>query len=204
MNRKERVNIYVDGFNLYRGMTDRYKDTKWLNLYSLSLSFLKHNQMLNDVNFYTARIKKNPEKQRRQKVYLQALEANGVKIIEGQYQAHRESCRNCKNVWLKYKEKMTDVNIATAIIRDAYKNVYDVAIVVSGDSDLMPPIKAVKEDFKNKLVGVAFPPNRHSVNLKEVVHFYFTIGRKKLKDHQLPLEITKADGYVLHKPEEWD
>lgn len=98
MSKKERVNIYVDGFNLYRGMTDRFKDTKWLNLHSLSLSFLKYNQTLNAVNYYTARIKKNPEKQRRQKVYLQALEATGVKIIEGQYQAHRETCRNCKNV----------------------------------------------------------------------------------------------------------
>lgn len=98
---------------------------------------------------------------------------------------------------------MTDVNIATAIIRDAYKDEYDIAIVVSGDSDLVPPIKAVEEDFANKLVGIAFPPNRHSVNLKTAAHFYFNIWHIKLKNHQLPLEITKADGYTLHKPKEW-
>lgn len=40
---------------------------------------------------------------------------------------------------------MTDVNIATAIIVDAYKDAYDMAMLISGDSDLTPPIKADEE-----------------------------------------------------------
>ena len=40
-------------------------------------------------------------------------------------------------------EKMTDVNIATHLIIDAFQDRYDMAMLISGDSDLVPPIKAV-------------------------------------------------------------
>jgi hypothetical protein len=29
------------------------------------------------------------------------------------------------------------------------------------------------------------------------------IGKKKIKDHQFPLQVTKSDGYILIKPEGW-
>lgn len=45
---------------------------------------------------------------------------------------------------------MTDVNIATQIIIDAYQNKYDMAMLISGDSDLDPPIKAVHKNFTQK------------------------------------------------------
>ena len=35
-----------------------------------------------------------------------------------------------------YEEKETDVNIAIAMIKDAAQDVYDTAILVSGDTDL--------------------------------------------------------------------
>ena len=31
----------------------------------------------------------------------------------------------------------------------------------------------------------------------------YHIGKKKIKDHQFPLNVTKKDGYVLTKPESW-
>ena len=43
---------------------------------------------------------------------------------------------------------MTDVNIATQMIIDAYQDKYDTAMLISGDSDLVPPIKAINENFK--------------------------------------------------------
>ena len=137
-------------------------------------------------------------------MYLQALEEVGVHITHGYFQPNDIKCRNCKEKWLIHKEKMTDVNMATAIFEDAFQDEYDMALIISGDSDFVAPIKAIYRNFKNKRVVVAFPPNRSSVYLKKVAKAYFTIGRKKLKDHQLPPTITKADGYVLHKPEEWD
>lgn len=184
-------------------MTVKRKDTKWLNLYSLSEALLKTNQELMAVKFFSSKIKRAAEKQSRQWLYWQALEEVGVKITPGHFQPNDVVCRNCKIRWLSHKEKMTDVNMATAIFEDAFQDAYDAALIISGDSDFVAPIKAIYRNFENKRVVVAFPPNRTSVYLKKIARSYFTIGRKNLKDHQLPLEITKADGYTLHKPKEW-
>jgi uncharacterized LabA/DUF88 family protein len=61
---------------------------------------------------------------------------------------------------------MTDVNIAVQLMGDAFDDAFDVALVVSGDSDLTTPIRRVRERFADKRVIVAFPPRRHSAELK--------------------------------------
>lgn len=98
---------------------------------------------------------------------------------------------------------MTDVNIATNIIVDAYKDNYDMALLISGDSDLVPPIRAVHENFPKKSIFVAFPPKRHNVTVANAAKGSMIIGRKKLVDSQLPDSITKRDGFILKKPSEW-
>jgi uncharacterized LabA/DUF88 family protein len=98
---------------------------------------------------------------------------------------------------------MTDVNIATQMIIDAYQDKYDMAMLISGDSDLVPPIRAIHANFKQKRVFVAFPPKRHNSSVALVAKGSIVIGRKKLADNQFPAEITKHDGFILKKPKGW-
>ena len=98
---------------------------------------------------------------------------------------------------------MTDVNIATQMIIDAYHDKYDMAMLISGDSDLVPPIKSIMENFNNKRIFVAFPPKRHNNSVNLVSKGSLVIGRKKLADSQFDDEITKKDGFVLKKPDYW-
>ncbi|MDP2423508.1 MAG: NYN domain-containing protein [Bacteroidales bacterium] len=98
---------------------------------------------------------------------------------------------------------MTDVNIATTLIMDAFQDKYDMAMLISGDSDLVPPIKAIHANFPNKRVFVAFPPSRHNIAVKKVAKGSMTIGRKKLFDAQFPQEVISKTGYILRKPSEW-
>jgi hypothetical protein len=110
-------------------------------------------------------------------------------------------CHRCGHIWINANEKMTDVNIATQLIVDAYQDKYDMALLISGDSDLVPPIKAVHENFRAKRVFVAFPPKRHNNIVAIVAKGSLIVGRKKLVDSQLNVSIQKAsDGYILHKP----
>jgi hypothetical protein len=99
---------------------------------------------------------------------------------------------------------MTDVNIATHIIMDAYKDKYDAAMLLSGDSDLVPPIKAVHENFKNKRVFVAFPPKRHNASITLMAKGAFIIGRKTLVDAQFDNEVISKTGYKLKSPKTWE
>lgn len=99
---------------------------------------------------------------------------------------------------------MTDVRIAVELMRDAYDDAFDVALLISGDSDLAPAVEAVKAGRPGKRVIVAFPPDRESKKLESVASASFRIGRKKLVDSQLPDEVPKPDGFILRRPAKWN
>ena len=200
----ERVVVYVDGFNMYFGMMDAgFEKLRWLDLDALVKDLLLPNQQLAQVKYFTSRVSNNPDKQKRQMTYIEALESKGVKIYYGNYQRDSEECKRCGNIWPTYNEKMTDVNIATQILIDAYEDKYDMAMLISGDSDLVPPMKAVHELFNKKRVFVAFPPKRHNQSVALIAKGSMTIGRKKIADNQFGEEVTKKGGYVLRQPSEW-
>src|ERR1035437_1863286 len=202
--KSERVVVYVDGFNLYFGMLQaNFEHYKWLNITQLIHSFLKPDQTLVDIKYFTSRVANNPDKQKRQTTFLEAQETTGVKIFNGRFQINDVECHRCGNIWREPNEKMTDVNIATQMLIDAYQDKYDTAILISGDSDLVPPIKAIHENFKHKRVAVFFPPSRHNNSIAAVAKGSLIIGRKKLADNQFSEEVKKKDGYILRKPHAW-
>ena len=204
LSKKERVVVYIDGFNLYFGMLDAGLDyCKWLNIRLLILNLIQKNQELIEIKYFTSRVSNNPEKQKRQSTYIEALESVNVKIYYGNYQSDTIECKRCNNIWPKFNEKMTDVNIATQILIDAFQDKYDMAMLISGDSDLVPPIKAVHEIFKNKRVFVAFPPKRHNQSVAIIARGSLIIGRKKLVESQFEDKVCKKDGYILQKPLIW-
>lgn len=203
-NNCERVVVYIDGFNLYFGMVEAgFENCKWLDLNKLIDKLLKPNQKLIEIKYFTSRVTNNPDKQKRQSTYIDALETKGVNIIYGKYQDNKEECTRCGNIWRTAKEKMTDVNIATSMIIDAYEDKFDVAFLVSGDSDLVPPINAIHNHFNKKRVVIAFPPKRHNSSMALVAKGSLIIGRKTLIDSQLEEVIKSKTGYNLKKPVSW-
>ena len=204
VNQKERVVAYIDGFNLYFGMREAgFDKCRWLDVVKLINSLLEPNQELIKVKYFTSRVSNNPDKQKRQSTYLDALESTGTQIIYGNYQDNNTECNRCGHVWKSAKEKMTDVNIATSMIIDAFKDKYDMAMLISGDSDLSPPIKAIHELFKQKRVFIAFPPKRHNSTMAIVSRGSMIIGRKKLVDAQFDEVVISKTGFKLRIPDQW-
>lgn len=203
-NNCERVVVYIDGFNLYFGIREAgFDKCRWLNLKILVENLLQPHQKLIHIKYFTSRVSNNLDKQKRQSTYIDALETIGVKVVYGNYQDGSEECKRCGNIWRTAKEKMTDVNIATSMIIDAYKDEFDMAMLISGDSDLVPPIKSIHENFKNKRVFIAFPPKRHNSSMALVAKGSLTIGRKKLVDSQFDEEIISKTGFKLKIPTTW-
>jgi uncharacterized LabA/DUF88 family protein len=183
-----------------------FKRHYWLDLAKLAANLLKPSQRLSATHYFTARIRDNHHNtadRKRQSDYLEALSLHQVGIQYGHYLEKPRSCRQCHASWTDYEEKMTDVNLAIQLISDAFDDAFDVALIVSGDSDLTTPIKSVRERFPAKRLIVAFPPRRHSAELKRVAHGYLTIGEDKLRASQLPETITKPDGHLLSCPATW-
>lgn len=203
--KNDRVIVYIDGFNLYFGMREAGLDNcRWLNLEKMVSKLLQPNQILKEIKYFTSRVSNNPDKQKRQSTYIDALESTKIKILYGNYQDGSEECRRCGHIWRTAKEKMTDVNIATSMIVDAFNDLFDMALLISGDSDLVPPIKAVHTNFNKKRVVIAFPPKRHNASMALVAKGSLIIGKKTLIDSQFDSEIKSKTGYLLKKPVKWN
>lgn len=205
MDDKKRVIAYVDGFNLYFGLRAKgWRRYYWLDIVRLVENSLEPASVVADVKYFTARIAAPEEKRRRQNAYLEALQiATATRTFYGRYQFETSFCRHCFQEERVPKEKMTDVNIAVEMMADAFQNRFDTALLVSGDSDLTPPIAAVRKLFPEKRVLVAFPPARYAQDLESAASASFTLVRTTFRDSQLPDTIIKPDGYVLERPDTW-
>ena len=53
-------------------------------------------------------------------------------------------CNACGNDWSSYSEKAAAVGMASILVSLAYNNAFDSAILVTGDSDFLEPIRVVK------------------------------------------------------------
>ncbi len=195
----KRVAVYIDGFNFYYGIRSLGQRYKWLDIQALSQSFIKENEDLVTVKFFTANINGRNDASDRQSIYLSALDkyCDKAQIIKG-YFAKARLCNHCKNK--SNEEKQTDVNIACEILQDCYEDKFDIAYLVSGDSDLVAPVK--KALTLNKTIIVVAPPNRKSQELNKAASNYFDINEIRLRKCQLPDEIpTKRNPLKL--PEKW-
>ena len=201
----ERTIGYIDGFNLYFGLkTNNWKRYYWLNLQALMQNLLKPEQDLIHIKYFTTRVSSPPSQVKRQGTYIEALETlKDFSIYYGHFQPNTKTCKKCGDIQDVPNEKMTDVNIAVEMLTDAFENKFDTALFISADSDLVGMIKSIIRLFPEKKIVVIFPPARYSVALNTVAKGSFTIGRKKLAKSVFPDSVTKADGFILNKPDRW-
>ena len=198
----------------------RYPLTKrsyWLDIQKLATTIIRDAD-LEAVKYFTARITGNYNKQLRQNAFLNAIQIHRPKlqIFEGRYLLRRVLCSKCRTSHhlficpacqyqnVQPEEKKSDVNIATQMLQDAYENRCDIAYLVSGDSDFVPPIKAIRSMSPPKIVAVAFPPRQgRSKELQEAASFSFLIPPSSIKKSWLPDAVQKPDGTFITIPAEW-
>ena len=209
----QRVAVYIDGFNLYYGLKSKRQGRRgkpwpcyyWLDVRRLSESLLDHDQTLVLVRYFTARVRDNQRRLKRQNTYLEALDTlPDVEIHEGYFTKNESPCKRCGHKKIDYEEKKTDVNIAVEILGDAQDDLFDTAIMISGDGDLVAPVEAVLKRYPDKEVIVAFPPDRHSANLANVASDQRKIEKHEVSRSQLPNQLKSNAGYPLKKPARWD
>lgn len=205
MPTRKRVITYIDGFNLYFGLKSKgWRRYFWLNLLALSQQLVRPENDLCGVKYFTSRISRPAAKQARQSAYIDAIGTlDKTAIFFGQYQPDPRACLNCNTVFRLESEKMTDVNIAVEMLTDAFDDAFDIALLVSGDSDLCAPVTRIHEKFPSKEVVVAFPPGRVSKELQGICRANFVIGRARFASSQFPDRIEMPNGHILSRPPKW-
>lgn len=203
----ERVISYVDGFNLYFGLkTSGFSRFLWLDVHALSVRLMNPaRQSVVRTNYFTSRISDPPDKVLRQGTYIEALQSHRPELAVhlGKYQHTARTCPSCGHQQISHNEKMTDVNIACELLHDAFVDAFDVALVISADSDLSSPIQRIRSKFPTKRVLLGFPPNRKSKDLRALANGVIDIKDKHLRDCQMPATVRRSDGYALVRPPSW-
>ena len=208
-----RTNVYIDGFNLYYGSVKgtRYR---WLDLAKFCQAMLESKNRINRIRYFTARVQPRPEdpqQLQRQQAYIRALQTiPNLTVHYGHYLTNTTRMplatpppNGPRTVEvIKTEEKGSDVNIATHLLLDGFNGDYDMAVLVSNDSDLLEPIRVIRKRFKLG-VGVINPHQTVSWALKKNATFYKQIDDPSLLGAcQLPPKLTDARGTIT-KPSSW-
>ncbi len=204
-----KIYVYIDGFNLYYGCL---KDTtyRWLDINKMC-NLLFPSDEITYIKYFTAPIKlrmsdKDPDRQNRQQIYLRALKTlDNVEIIEGIFLRHKVSMKLANKVGyalvVKHEEKGTDVNIATHLVNDAHNKLFERAVVISNDSDLVTPIQVVTNELK-LLVTVISPFDKNNIQLKTVASDVKQIRRGLLGVSQFNEKLVDKVG-EFSMPDKW-
>ena len=201
----KRAMAYIDGFNLYYGLRSRHwQRFYWLNLHLLAQLLTKSDQRLVYTHYYTSIVTSPDDKNRRQNTYIEALRTPpDFDITYGHFLAEPITCKHCGHTYTTYHEKMTDVNIAAQLLVDAFQDRFDLALLISADSDLVGPIRTLRELYPQKRVIVVFPPDRHSSALQAQAHACLHITANLLSRSLFADQVISAAGFPPVRPPQW-
>ncbi len=221
--------VYVDAFNVYYGCT-KGTPYRWLNLAELCDVMLTNN-VVERIKVFTAKSKPRPHdpgSPQRQQIYLRALRTiPNLEVIYGSFitrprwypKFEKDPSHKREYVQVEYtEEKGSDVNLASHLLYDAFEDRYEMAVIMSNDSDLAEPIRIAKVLLKKK-VGILNPQiNKPQYKdeqgnidyrrirtvrpLRDYANFCKPITIEALAASQFPDELTDEKG-TFRKPSSW-
>jgi uncharacterized LabA/DUF88 family protein len=199
----KRYRFYIDGFNVYYSLNNRrFRKYKWLDYRKLAQTIIGTNDSVSGILYFTTFVNWKPDSVIRHKQYIKVLRSTGVEVVFGRFLRKKIRCHVCGKYYHTREEKQTDVNIALHLVSDAINDLYDCAVIISGDTDLIPIIETVHRLSPEKEVGVLFPLRRYNNSLEKAADFASTIREKMLARCQFPQQV-KCGNTVITRPDSW-
>lgn len=228
-----RAIFYIDGFNFYYLRTKRQPQFKWLNMKALADLIVPTGTTVLSVNYYTANVsgKIDPDAPKRQQALFSALgTVPEVKIFKGRFLYSEKwaglvqppQSRPHGYQWptpypdvvkvKKSEEKGSDVNLGVHLVRDAFVDAFDVAYVLTNDTDLVEPLRIVTEEVGKKVCIVApcrpYKEGKRTVplpapSLMQVSSFVHYVDDAELSTAQFPDTVQRVGKSPVAKPASW-
>jgi len=166
--------IFIDGSNLYHSLKGHFKRTD-IDIGKFTSKLMERRRLVR-IYYYNAIVgqREEPERYRNQQAFFASVSA----IPYCELRLGRLVYINWPNT--PPYEKGVDIQLTTDLLTHSFKNNYDVAILVAGDSDYVGALQAVKDNGKNIEVAL-FGKERTSRPLREVADRILTIDRRLLK-----------------------
>jgi hypothetical protein len=175
--------------------------------------FLLPGHQINQIKYYTAHVTArphDPDQPTRQQTYLRALRTlPNVSVILGTFLTNKVRALRADQppgiteyaTIFRTEEKGSDVNLATHLLHDGYQKDYEQAVVITNDSDLVEPIRLVRQSLRLP-VGVLNPSVRPNPLLVREATFIKPIRQGVLKASQFSPVLVDAAG-KFHIPPAW-
>lgn len=150
---KERVAVYIDGGNTYRKLKDLKLPEEGKRFdFSALVSHLVGERDLISKRYYVGQVRNHDDSEKsehlvkKQQQFLESLRNTGFEVKAGKIMYDNGRIR----------EKGVDVKLAIDLVIGAADDLYDSAIVISSDTDLIPAIKYVINGKRRKVEYVGF------------------------------------------------
>lgn len=140
----ERISIFIDGSNLYHSLRALHVDK--IDFQKL-VNVLRKERLLISVFYYNAPLDISIDKKKyweQQKFFYILRKLPGFNVVLSRRKRFKKQDGS-----FGYEVKGDDVYLAIDLVSGAYENLYDTAIIVSGDEDFVPAIQKVKKLGKN-------------------------------------------------------
>ena len=122
---------------------------------------------------------------KRHETFIEALKNADVKV---HLAAFKKTAKG-------HEEKETDVAIAVALLELFHTDAADCTFIMSGDTDLMPGVRAVRRMYPGRRVCFAFPYKRQNNILKDAGDVHFRIRAHRYAKHVFPDPLVKGGRY---------
>jgi uncharacterized LabA/DUF88 family protein len=195
-----------------------WRSYRWLDLDAFCGNLCR-DATVNRIRYFTALVDPypgNPDNRARQLTYLRALATiSHLSIHYGRFATNEKerplAVPNAPRPTpitplrlvriVEREEKGSDVNLASCLLLDAFRQESDLAVVVSNDSDLAEPIRLVRSEFGLK-VRIVNPRKFLAYDLRGIADFYSNVKLWMVRQSQFPPSMTDAVG-TFSKPARW-
>ncbi|MDG4835776.1 NYN domain-containing protein [Micromonospora sp. WMMD967] len=213
------VAAYIDGFNLYYGMKNKYgRKHMWLDVVEL-VRKLRPKDTVTGVHYFSAIVKNEPAAAQNQTSYIDAMKIRNGGLLTVHLGRFKErtikDCRRCGQSYScgcgrqyrSFEEKGTDVALGAMMVADAALRIADTTLLISADTDLAPALSTVRAVNPSQRIYLAMPPGNtkassHLTSVGDLGQFF--IREQALRDAQLPnIVADPATGRSYTRPAKW-
>jgi len=175
---KKRVIVFIDGSNLYHIVKKLLPDKKPNDFnFEKFVKYLAENRDLIRTYYYNVPLDMMQDLDsymKQQRFFDKIKRIPNFSFVLCRLQKKKSSGK------ITYEAKEDDIHLAVDMVKLAYNDAYDTAILVSSDGDFVPAIQAVKEKGKN-VENIGFE-NKFSYHLQQESDKFVKLKKEVVKE----------------------
>jgi len=187
----ERIMVFIDGANLYMGIKYGLKQDRMMKVDDLAQKLVGNRELVRIYYYNTPSPSQDPEEQKANQKFLAKLGwIDNLQIRLGRIlpRTYVIECPKCKEKveYRTHTQKGVDTRIAVDMVTLAVSDAYDIAILVSGDSDLAEAVNFIREHTHKKVENACVPDKGWGKTLREASDKRISLTFDYIKDCLLP------------------